>query len=114
MARKGPAARGDMAPPIAAVVERGTQARAEGSLAVEPAARADTTTATVQVPGAVGGAGYYGGGGGGAGSSFENDCSAAGGGGGGGSSYAEPSATSVRFWQGWKNRKPNGLVVFTW
>jgi hypothetical protein len=60
-----------------------------------------------------GGGGYYGGGGGGSGCSY-NYYNAGGGGGGGGSSYAERSATDVRFWQGWKNPTPNGLVVFSW
>jgi len=59
--------------------------------------------------GAGGGGGYYGGGVGGSNSSY-----ACGGGGGGGSSYAESSATNVRFWQGWKKSAHNGLVVFGW
>ncbi len=59
-----------------------------------------------------GGGGYYGGGGGGAGGGTESN-GGAGGGGGGGSSYAEPTATSVHFWQAWKATK-NGLVVVSW
>lgn len=67
-------------------------------------------------PGGGGGGGYYGGGGGGGGiapnggSAYGNP----GGGGGGGSSYVEPRATNVRFWQNWKNATDNGLVVFSW
>jgi hypothetical protein len=38
----------------------------------------------------------------------------AGGGGGGGSSYAEPSAAKVRFWQNWKHANGDGSVVFSW
>jgi hypothetical protein len=60
-----------------------------------------------------GGGGYYGGGGGGAGGG-SSDYGSNGGGGGGGSSYAESSATNVRFWQGWKKSAHNGLVVFSW
>jgi hypothetical protein len=60
-----------------------------------------------------GGGGYYGGGGGGAGGTNTASDSGYGGGGGGGSSYAEPSATNVRFWQGWTATK-DGLVVFRW
>jgi hypothetical protein len=65
-------------------------------------------------PGGGGGGGYYGGGGGGSGCTYDSCCGAGGGGGGGGSSYAERKATNVRFWQGWKNRARNGLVVFSW
>jgi hypothetical protein len=32
----------------------------------------------------------------------------------GGSSFAEPSATQVRFWENWKDATGNGLVVFSW
>jgi hypothetical protein len=61
-----------------------------------------------------GGGGYYGGGGGGGGSSYESACVAAGGGGGGGSSYAEPRAIGVHFWQAWKESAGNGLIVLSW
>jgi hypothetical protein len=60
-----------------------------------------------------GGGGYYGGGGGGSGGGSYS-LGGSGGGGGGGSSYAESSATNVRFWQGWKKSAHNGLVVFSW
>jgi hypothetical protein len=63
-----------------------------------------------------GGGGYYGGGGGGTGCRDQDssDYFANGGGGGGGSSYAERSATDVRFWRGWKESAHNGLVVLSW
>jgi hypothetical protein len=62
-----------------------------------------------------GGGGYYGGGGGGGGAGSAGGSNGyGGGGGGGGSSYAESSATNVRFWQGWKKSAHNGLVVFGW
>ncbi len=62
-----------------------------------------------------GGGGYYGGGGGGSGSAGPSSSEwSGGGGGGGGSSYAEPSAEHVRFWQNWKNATGDGLVVFSW
>ena len=61
-----------------------------------------------------GGGGFYGGGGGGGGSFFGCCGAGGGGGGGGGSSYVEPSAQNVHFWQGWKNATGNGLVVFSW
>jgi hypothetical protein len=57
--------------------------------------------------------GYYGGGGGGAGG-VGISAIGGGGGGGGGSSYAEPRATKVVMWQGWKNSTTNGLVVISW
>jgi hypothetical protein len=60
-----------------------------------------------------GGGGYYGGGGGGGGAGLYGPPQI-GNGGGGGSSYAEPSATSVHFWQGWKKATGNGLVVVSW
>ena len=60
-----------------------------------------------------GGGGYYGGGGGGSGSNGSSYYGG-GGGGGGGSSFAEPSATQVHFWENWKDAKGNGLVVFSW
>jgi Glycine rich protein len=62
-----------------------------------------------------GGGGYFGGGGGGstcAGASSYYDLQ--GGGGGGGSSYAEPSATKVRYWQNWRRAHGNGHVIFSW
>lgn len=65
------------------------------------------------VPGGGGGGGYYGGGGGGSGCAYDYYYGG-GGGGGGGSSYAERTATNVRFWQGWKLSAHNGLVVFSW
>jgi hypothetical protein len=62
-----------------------------------------------------GGGGYYGGGGGGGGGAgFMTINGSAGGGGGGGSSYAEPSATKVHFWQNWKRANGSGSVVFSW
>jgi hypothetical protein len=63
-----------------------------------------------------GGGGYYGGGGGGGGGnqSCYRYCASQSGGGGGGSSYVEPSATKSRTWTGWKAKKPDGLVVFSW
>ncbi len=63
-----------------------------------------------------GGGGYYGGGGGGGdgGGASSGNRAAAGGGGGGGSSYAEPSATNVQMWRGWKNAGDNALVIFRW
>ncbi|MGC9992308.1 MAG: hypothetical protein ABSD52_07945 [Candidatus Cybelea sp.] len=72
-----------------------------------------TEFSSVGGSGGGGGGGFYGGGGGGVGGasySYGGD----GGGGGGGSSYAEPSASDVHFWQGWKNAIGNGLVVFSW
>jgi len=61
------------------------------------------------------GGGYYGGGGGGGGASgVASLYGASAGGGGGGSSYAEPSASGVHMWQGWKNSTGDGLVVFSW
>jgi hypothetical protein len=57
-----------------------------------------------------GGGGYFGGGGGGSAcNGYEG-----GGGGGGGSSYAEHTATKVKYWQNWKNATSDGLVVFSW
>jgi hypothetical protein len=72
-----------------------------------------------------GGGGYYGGGGGGGGGSNYGRGESikrsqpayygfAGAGGGGGSSYVEPSAMKYRMWQGWKDAKSNGKVVFSW
>src|SRR5580698_664196 len=63
-----------------------------------------------------GGGGYYGGGGGGGGNGGYTDqyIGGQGGGGGGGSGYAEPSATNIRMWRGWKNANTNGLVVISW
>jgi hypothetical protein len=62
-----------------------------------------------------GGGGYYGGGGGGGSCDIYGTWyGGVGGGAGGGSSYAEPSATDVQMWRGWKNPAPNGLVVFSW
>lgn len=63
-----------------------------------------------------GGGGYYGGGGGGGGGnqSCYRYCGSQSGGGGGGSSYVEPSAIKSRMWTGWKAKKRDGLVVFSW
>ena len=61
------------------------------------------------------GSGFYGGGGGGGGGgSYASLRGGPGGGGGGGSSYAEPSATNVHMWRGWKNATGDGLVVLSW
>jgi hypothetical protein len=63
-----------------------------------------------------GGGGYFGGGGGGSTCANDNRSSISlqGGGGGGGSSYAEPSATNVRYTQNAKRAVGNGLVIFSW
>ena len=63
-----------------------------------------------------GGGGYYGGGAGGGGGnqSCYRYCASQSGGGGGGSSYVEPSAIKSRTWTGWKTKKADGLVVFSW
>jgi hypothetical protein len=62
-----------------------------------------------------GGGGYYGGGGGGSGSAGEGSVGGgSGGAGGGGSSYAEPGATGLAIWQGWKTATGNGTIIFNW
>jgi hypothetical protein len=60
-----------------------------------------------------GGGGYYGGGGGGESGASSGYYGFGGGGGGGGSSYAEPSATDVHMWHGWK-QNAYGLIVVDW
>jgi len=64
--------------------------------------------------GAGGGGGYYGGGGGGSGAGYGSSNYNSGGGGGGGSSYAEPKATHVRFWRGYRRATTDGVVIFSW
>ena len=61
-----------------------------------------------------GGGGFYGGGGGGGGAFWGCCGEGGGGGGGGGSSYAEPSATGVQMWRGWKTASGDGLIVLRW
>lgn len=63
-----------------------------------------------------GGGGYFGGGGGGSTCVIKGyDSTVQAGGGGGGSSYAEPSARRVRYWQGWHGLyRTNGFVVISW
>jgi hypothetical protein len=66
-------------------------------------------------PGGGGGGGYYGGGGGGGGGpGYTHYYGFAGAGGGGGSSYVEPTAITSHMWQGWKDAKSNGKIVFSW
>ena len=66
-------------------------------------------------PGGGGGGGYYGGGGGGGGAAeYASIYGDPGGGGGGGSSYVEPRAVDVHFWQNWRNANGDGLIVFSW
>lgn len=60
-----------------------------------------------------GGGGYYGGGGGGGGAFYVDGSGFGAGGGGGGSFYAEPTASDVHTWAGWKSAQ-HGLVVLSW
>jgi len=85
-----------------------------GALGIGGNGSAGGSSRRLPYPSGGGGGGYYGGGGGGSGCSFDSSGSGGGGGGGGGSSYAERKATSVRFWQGWRQSAHNGLVVFSW